>query len=120
RLKRGKRIESLETMRRRKDGKSIWVSLSASPIGDPTSAPETAGASMIARDISARKLLEEQFRQSQKMEAVGQLAAGVAHDFNNLLTIILGYSELLLCKLPAADLSREPMRQIRKAAERAS
>ncbi|OAI41639.1 hypothetical protein AYO40_02800 [Planctomycetaceae bacterium SCGC AG-212-D15] len=117
RLKRGRRIEGLETVRQRKDGKPIWVSLSAAPIVDATGA---VGASMFARDISARKQLEDQYRQSQKMEAVGQLAAGVAHDFNNLLTIILGYSELLLCKLSAADAKREPVMQIRKAADRAA
>jgi two-component system cell cycle sensor histidine kinase/response regulator CckA len=120
RLKRGKRIEGLETVRRRKDGKAIWVSLSAAPIADATGALDVAGALIFAREISERKQLEEQYRQSQKMEAVGQLAAGVAHDFNNLLTIILGFSELYLVKLPAADPGREPLGQIRKAAQRAA
>jgi two-component system, cell cycle sensor histidine kinase and response regulator CckA len=120
RLQRGKRIEGLETVRLRKDGKPIWVSLSAAPFADATGALDGAAASMIVRDISERKQLEEQYRQSQKMEAVGQLAAGVAHDFNNLLSIILGYSELLLAKLPVADPKREPVVQIRQAADRAA
>jgi PAS domain S-box-containing protein len=117
RLRRGKRIQGLETVRQRKDGKPIWVSLSAAPITDVTG---LAGASVIDRDISERKQLEEEYRQSQKMEAFGQLAAGVAHDFNNLLTIILGYSEILLIQLVAADPSRELIGQIRKAGERAA
>jgi two-component system cell cycle sensor histidine kinase/response regulator CckA len=74
----------------------------------------------VAQDITGRKQLENQLRQSQKMEAIGQLAGGVAHDFNNLLTIISGYGELVFEQLPEGDPLRVRMASILKAAQTAT
>jgi two-component system cell cycle sensor histidine kinase/response regulator CckA len=82
---------------------------------------EVVGVQGIARDVSERRALEEQLRQAQKMEAVGQLAGGVAHDFNNLLTAITGYSEFALGRLgDGSGKLRSNIEEIKKAAERAS
>jgi two-component system cell cycle sensor histidine kinase/response regulator CckA len=79
------------------------------------------GLQGIARDVSERRALEEQLRQAQKMEAVGQLAGGVAHDFNNLLTAITGYSEFALGRLGTGDGKlRENIEEIKRSAGRAS
>jgi len=71
-------------------------------------------------DVTERKQLEDELRQAQKMEAVGQLAGGVAHDFNNLLTVITGRSSLLLGRLKADDPLRRNVELIQKTADRAA
>jgi PAS domain S-box-containing protein len=73
----------------------------------------------VTQDVSARRGLEEQLRQAQKLEAVGRLAGGIAHDFNNLLTAIAGYSELALAELGEDEQVGEDVRAIRAAADRA-
>ena len=72
------------------------------------------------RDITETQRLEAQFRQAQKMEAVGRLAGGVAHDFNNMLSVIIGYSDLSIDLIPSESLVKRYLVQIKKASERAA
>jgi len=100
----------------RKDGKRIWIESTISPI---TWHGKSAVLCFLV-DVTERKQLEYQFRQAQKMDAVGRLAGGIAHDFNNLLTVINGYSEIATGILHAGDPLYEMIDQIRKAGERAA
>ncbi|MGA7908505.1 MAG: PAS domain S-box protein [Candidatus Sulfotelmatobacter sp.] len=75
---------------------------------------------IVNRDVTERKQLEEQFRQAQKMEAVGRLSGGVAHDFNNLLGVIIGYGEILQEDLPVDHALRPSVDEILKAGHRAA
>lgn len=81
---------------------------------------EVEGVFAAARDITERKQLEEQLLQSQKLEAIGQLAGGVAHDFNNIMGVILGYAELAQIRMPMDDPVAKHVGRIRMAAERAA
>ena len=110
--------EEYEKEYQRKDGKPVPISLTAFAVKNREGHP--VGLAGIVKDITERKQLEEQYRQAQKMEAVGRLAGGVAHDFNNLLTVIMGYSEIYLGKLRPEDPLRIPLTEIHKAGERAT
>src|SRR5262249_14255551 len=101
----------------RPDGTVRWVHERGSLIRDAVGRPVRLIGT--AQDITERRQLEEQLRQSQKMEAIGRLAGGIAHDLNNALTAMAGYAELALGELPASHAARADVEEIRRAAERA-
>jgi two-component system, cell cycle sensor histidine kinase and response regulator CckA len=96
---------------RRKDGSGFHADVVATVMAD-------GRILAVIRDASDRRRMEEQLRQSQKMEAVGRLAGGIAHDFNNLLGVIIGYAEMLRSKTPADHPDRRRIDPIVRAAER--
>ncbi len=110
---------------RKKNGELYWESTSISPIKNADGVITHFLA--VKEDITERKQaeetrskLEEQLRQAQKMESIGQLASGVAHDFNNLLTVIHGYADLIQHKIGPGGPLAEDLEQIRRASERAA
>ena len=106
----------LDLAGRRKNGQEFPIEISLNYV-------EVGGHALaisFITDISERLRLEQQLRQSQKMDAIGQLAGGVAHDFNNLLTVIQGYSSMALDGLKPDDPFREPLDEIKKAAASAA
>lgn len=99
----------------RKDGSFFHTEYSVKPIRD--SDGTLAGVLVTLRDVTARKRLEEQLRQSQKMESIGRLAGGIAHDFNNKLTVIMGNTELARMTLPEGHKAGKYLGEIFRAAE---
>jgi len=112
----GKIISSVEEKYLRVDGSPVEMEVSAVPIdylGKPA-------LQVFARDITGRKRLEDQLRQSQRIEAVGRLAGGIAHDFNNLMTVITGYVGLTKKRLGNPELVAKGLDEIGKAGNRAT
>jgi len=107
---------SLETSFAGPNG-TVWMETWLVPMLSEGEEPDAVMG--VVRDITARKLLEGQLLQSQKMEAIGQLAGGIAHDFNNILTAILGYSELLLDRVGQDEALAADIEEVKKAGERA-
>ena len=101
----------------RKNRSTVTVRLSGRTIRDEDS---KTFFELFAEDVSEQRMLEQQLRQSQKMEAVGRLAGGIAHDFNNLLMVISGYAEFLLDRIGAEPTVRTPAQEIASAANRAT
>jgi len=111
-------LNGAEVQWKHKDGHTITVRLSGRAASLAEEQEEVL--ELIAEDITERRLLEEQFRQAQKMEAVGRLAGGVAHDFNNLLMVINGYTEVLLEQLEKGTGMHQKVESIQQAADRAA
>jgi PAS domain S-box-containing protein len=112
------KLDSAEVRWKKKDGTAITVRLS----GRSADAVDNCDAilEIIAEDVTERRALEDQFRQAQKMEAVGRLAGGVAHDFNNLLMVVSGYTEVLIEELNESDPLLSKVQAIQQAADRAT
>ena len=107
-----------EAWRVRKDGQQFWASVVIDAIYNETGA--VVGFAKVTRDLTERRAIEDQLRQSQKMEAIGQLTGGVAHDFNNLLTVIVGNLETIRRKAPQDDGKlRRAIDQVTRGAQRA-
>lgn len=118
-LKEGKVREFTQEKRYlKKDGAEVWADVTVSAMWAPGETPDFFLA--VGQDISERKRLEDQFRQAQKMEAIGTLAGGMAHDFNNILTAIIGYTQLSCSMLSDQPEAQKNLNAVLQAAERAT
>jgi len=107
---------AFETDRLTKSGELVNTIISAALVKDANGQP--AGMVVNLRDVTAQIKFEEQFQQTKKIEAIGQLAGGVAHDFNNMLSPIIGYAEILMMDFDPGHTAYRQLNEIKKAAER--
>jgi len=112
-----KGFATYETKHVAKDGRIVEIESTATMLKDEKG--EIIGGVAILRDVSERKRVEQQIRQTQKMEALGTLAGGIAHDFNNILAAIMGYTELSLQQLERSSSVYNNLEQILKSTLRA-
>jgi PAS domain S-box-containing protein len=123
-IRRDGHVENFEAEIRKKDGSFVWVSTNAKLLTNVEGS--IIGIEGVTRDISQLKKsekekldLEENLRQSQKMEAIGTLAGGIAHDFNNILAAIIGYSKVAMDEIPEDSPARQSIREVLNAGIRA-
>jgi two-component system, cell cycle sensor histidine kinase and response regulator CckA len=109
---------TIEYRIRHKDGR--WLTLESTASAVKNAAGNVEKLVIVNRDITERKLLEQQLSLSQKLDAVGRLSGGIAHDFNNLLGVIIGYGEALQQQIPEGDPMREAVDEIQNAGQRAA
>ena len=109
---------AVEMLNFRKDGTPFWNSVAISPIKDDDG--RVTNFVGVQTDVTARRVVESQLFQAQKMEAVGRLAGGIAHDFNNVLSVIMGYADLICTDLAPGEPLRADIEEIRTAALRAA
>ena len=106
------------TLLQRKDGTTLPIDDSAAPIRDEKE--QIIGVVIIFRDVSTHRRFEQQLREAQKLDSVGQLAGGIAHDFNNLLTVINGSCSMLLTSMGSDDPHKVKVEMIKEAGDRAA
>jgi two-component system cell cycle sensor histidine kinase/response regulator CckA len=106
------------TLLQRKDGTTLPIDDSAAPIRDEKE--QIIGVVIIFRDVSIHRRFEQQLREAQKLDSVGQLAGGIAHDFNNLLTVINGSCSMLLKSMASDDPQKAKVEMIKEAGDRAA
>jgi two-component system, cell cycle sensor histidine kinase and response regulator CckA len=116
RLSRGEAVQNAEAERVRKDGRRIWISLSVSPLRDPTG--RIVGAASIKRDVTDEKLAAARLRETQRLRVAGQLAGGIAHEANNQMLVVLGAADFILKRADLPPGIRQDLAAIRQAAER--
>ncbi len=109
-------VRAFEAEQYRKDGTTYWASITIHAVRDPKG--KVLYYEGMIEDITGRRRLEGQLRQTQKMEAIGTLSAGIAHDFNNILTAILGFADLGFEDAPADSKAKRHLARVLRAAQR--